>query len=183
MRLLSVDTGAKRMGWCVLDCKNLSSTVDIAVADIEYVASGVMGLTKPDDEQWQPYRLRLIRYWANEGSDLLARYNPTHFANETMPVIGVGKASAQSVLANAALSALQTIVTLRGLPIHQVAAVSVKARIGGGKSATKPKVRDGVISLLPELAYRKKDWTKSDTMDEPDAVAVGLVALGCRNPR
>lgn len=168
------------MGWCVLDCK---SPLSISVADIQYIDSGVMGLTKPDDEQWQQYRLRLIRYWANEGPDLLARFNPTHFANETMPVIGVGKASAQSVLSNAALAALQTLVTLRGIPIHQVAAVSVKARIGGGKSATKPKVRDGVISLLPELAHRKKDWTKSDKFDEPDAIGVGLVSLGCRIPR
>jgi Holliday junction resolvasome RuvABC endonuclease subunit len=176
MRLLAMDTGAKRMGWSVLDAYE-------DFTEIGYIASGVMGLDKPEDEPWQDYRLRLIRYWSIEGDQLLRTYSPTRFANETMPVIGVGKASAQSVLANAALASMQTVVNIHEIPITQVAAVSVKARIGGGRSATKPKVRDGVISLLPELARRKSDWTKADKFDEPDAIAVGLVALGARCPR
>jgi hypothetical protein len=41
------------------------------------------------------------------------------------------------------------------------------------------QVRNGVIKLLPELEPRKFEWTDSKkTMDEPDAIAVGLTQLG-----
>jgi Holliday junction resolvasome RuvABC endonuclease subunit len=174
-----MDTGAEYMGWSVLE-GNRQHDSD-PVWDLKYVDSGVLGLHREDDNPWQNYRLDLIRYWTIETDDLLFKYRPTHFANETMPIISSGKGSAQSVLANAAIATVQALMIIEGIPITQVAAVSVKARIGGGKSATKPKVRDGVISLLPELAPRKSSWTKR--MDESDAIGVGLVALGCRVAR
>lgn len=156
------------MGWSVLE------------DGPTYVDSGVLGLHREEDNSWQNYRLDLIEYWTINAYSLL-HYAPTHFANETMPIISSGKGSAQSVLANAAIATVQAMMIIEGIPIQQIAAVSVKARIGGGKSATKVGVRNGVISLLPELAARKSDWTKR--MDESDAIGVGLVALGHRVPR
>jgi Holliday junction resolvasome RuvABC endonuclease subunit len=167
-RVLSFDTGAKRMGWSVLDKGPL------------WVASGIMGLEKSEGQTFQEYRLDLIRYWVNETPTLLETYKPTSVANETIPLIGGGSAAMQSVLAASAITTVQTICFIYGVPVEQIAAVTVKARIGRVKTATKPKVRDGVISLLPELASRKSDWTKADTFDEPDAIGVGLVALGYR---
>ena len=166
-----MDVGAEYMGWAVLRMGTKPN----------YEDSGVLGLHREDDRPWQDYRLDLIEYWTVRAMDLIIDYQPTHFANETIPIISSGKGSAQSVLANAAISTVQAMMIIEKIPIQQVAAVSVKARIGGGKSATKPKVRDGVISLLPELASRKSSWTKR--MDESDAIAVGLVALGCRVQR
>jgi Holliday junction resolvasome RuvABC endonuclease subunit len=166
-----MDTGAEYMGWAVLEMTNRPT----------YVDSGVLGLHKEDDNPWQNYRLDLIKYWTKTLPPMLGLYDPTHFANETIPIISSGKGSAQSVLANVAMTTVQSFMMLEDIPITQVAAVSVKARIGGGKSATKPKVRDGVISLIPELASRKSSWAKK--FDEPDAIGVGLVALGCRVAR
>src|ERR1700756_5559208 len=162
-----MDTGAEYMGWSVLEMTSRPT----------YITSGVLGLHREEDNPWQNYRIDLISYWTTHALDLIIDHSPTHFANETMPIISSGKGSAQSVLANAAIATVQAMMIIEGIPIQQVAAVSVKARIGGSKSATKPKVRDGVISLLPELAPRKSSWTKK--FDEPDAIGVGLVALGC----
>jgi Holliday junction resolvasome RuvABC endonuclease subunit len=167
-RVLSFDTGAKRMGWSVLD------------RGPSWVDSGIMGLTKLDSQSFQEYRLALIDYWVVETPKLLDTYKPSFVANETIPLIGGGSAAMQSVLAASAVTTVQTICKIYGIPVEQIAAVTVKARIGRVKTATKPKVRDGVISLLPELAGRKSDWTKADTFDEPDAIGVALVALGYR---
>jgi Holliday junction resolvasome RuvABC endonuclease subunit len=168
MRVLSRDTGAEYMGWSVLE------------PGPTYIASGVLGLHR-GETPWQDYRLDLIEYWTVHAIDLVIDYKPTHFANETMPIISSGKGSAQSVLANAAIATVQAMMIIEGIPITQIAAVSVKARIGGGKSATKVAVRNGVFTLLPELASRKSDWVKK--FDEPDSIGVGLCALGCRVPR
>ena len=145
-----------------------------------WVDSGIMGLPKLEAQTFQEYRLALIRYWTEETPKLLDTYKPDFVANETIPLIGGGSAAMQSVLAASAITTVQTICFIYGVPVEQIAAVTVKARIGRVKTATKPKVRDGVISLLPELAPRKSDWTKADTFDEPDAIGVGLVALGYR---
>lgn len=181
-RLLAIDPGATRMGWAVLDytCENVN---DENPTSITYVASGILGFPKMEGEGWQDYRMRLIQYWAFQTEEIIQDYSPHRFANETIPVIGVGKASAQSVLANAALASVQTIIAKHHIPIQQVAAISVKARIGRDRSASKVGVRNGVIEYFPYLAPRKKDWTKSDTFDEPDAIAIGLVALLVRLAR
>lgn len=170
-RVLAFDTGAKRMGWAVID------------EGPKWVASGIMGLTKLDTQSFQEYRLALIDYWVEETPNLLQWFDPDFVANETIPLIGGGSAAMQSVLAASAVTTVQTICKIHGMKVEQIAAVTVKARVGGIKTATKPKVRDGVITLLPELAQRKSDWTKADTFDEPDAIGVGLVALGYRVKR
>lgn len=170
MRVLAFDSAALRMGWaCLTD-------------EPGYVASGIKGLAKLEDEKDQDYRLRLIEYWVDELPEMVKLYEPDLIANETLPLVGGGNFSnnVQSKLANTAISALQTMATFMGLPIRQVAAISVKARIGGGRKATKVAVRNGVFHFLPELKARKSDWSKAKAMDEPDAIGIGLTALGFR---
>ena len=174
-RVLAFDTGAKRMGWAVID-RYLGAQK--GQEEPRYLDSGIKGIEKDDGEAFQDYRLRLVRYWAAETDVLLRTFLPQFVANETIPLIGGGPAAMQSVLAASAITTVQAICAVNDVTVQQVAAITVKARIGGKKTATKPKVRDGVISLLPELASRKSDWTK--VFDESDALGVGLTALGFR---
>jgi hypothetical protein len=100
---------------------------------------------------------------------------------EALPPFGM--AGAQQYLVNVALTTVQTIAFLYDLPVAQIAAKTVHAKIAinprRAKKVTKPMVRNGVINLIPELADRKKDWTK--VFDEPDAIAVGLAYMGYHN--
>lgn len=150
--------------------------------DPVWVDSGIAEVTKGDDEKDQAYRLRLIDFWAYEGFRMLDAYRPDFVATETLPLFGgTGFTNnVQSKLAATAITTVQTVCSIDGMRVQQVAAISVKARIGGTKKASKVAVRNGVISLIPSLAPRKKDWTKAPAMDEPDACGVGLVALGYR---
>lgn len=173
MRILSFDPGAKRMGWAVLED---------GWTEPVYVASGVEWV-EPLVEGWptQRYAHHLREYWVTRAQELFNEYQPDVVANETLPTTGFGSGAAgvQSILAGGAISAVQVMAIIYELPVTQVAAVTIKARIGGKKTATKVKVRDGVFNLLPELASRKKEWVK--IFEEPDAIGVGLVALGFTN--
>lgn len=174
MRVLSFDPGAKRMGWACLEGGEGQEP--------RYLGSGIEELIKGADEKDQEYRLRLIDRWAIRGFEMLERWRPNFVANETFPLFG-GEGFSNNVqgkLAQTAITTLQTVCSIYGTPVTQVAAISVKARIGGTKKATKVAIRNGVIEFLPELAPRKKEWTTHEKMDETDAIGVGLVALGYR---
>lgn len=175
MRVLGFDAGAKRMGWGCLE-----GGPDLAP---RYLGSGIASLIADDDEKPQDYRMRLIDHWSQHGYDMLEEWKPDLVATETIPLFGSPGFSnnIQSKLAHVAVTTLHAVCSIYGTPVVQIAAISVKARIGGGKKASKVAVRNGVIALLPDLLPRKKTWTKAETMDEPDALGVGLVALGYTN--
>jgi Holliday junction resolvasome RuvABC endonuclease subunit len=173
VRVLSFDGGAFRMGWGCIEGGPKVAPV--------YIGSGIEGITKMEGEKDQAYRLRLIEFWCRTGPALLDRYEPDLVATETLPLFGGDGFSnnVQSKLVATALTTLQAMCVLHRKNVTQIAAISVKARIGGTKKASKVAVRNGVITLLPDLAPRKFDWTESKkAMDEPDALGVGLVALG-----
>lgn len=172
MRVLALDPGAKRMGWACLG----DAGTDNPAKYPKYYGSGVIGLTRGASEAYQTYRLRLIWHIAQEIDALMMLHQPSHFVSETLPVKGYNNMS-QPFLAMTAITVAQTIIsTTFGMALNQIAAPTVKVRIGGDKKASKVKVRNGVLHLLPELQPKKSRWVKE--FDEPDAIAVGLTFLG-----
>ena len=172
MRVMSFDSGAERMGWSVLEGDGETAPV--------YIDSGIVRFHRGGME-WQPYKLRLIEYWTYVAPAMFENYKPDAIACETLPAVGGGNfvAATQSELGKAAIVTVMAMAFERDIPVYQVAAVTVKTRIGGKKDATKTQVRNGVIRLLPELEPRKFEWTDAKkTMDEPDALGVGLTQLG-----
>lgn len=169
MRLLAYDSGAERMGWACLAGDGLTAPV--------YVASGIARFPR-GKKDYQPYKLELIENWTYVGPAMFSEYNPDAIVCETLPAVGFNNAI-QAELAKAATTTVQAMAFERSIPVFQIAAITVKTRIGGKKNATKVQVRNGVIDFLPELEPRKFEWTDAKkTMDEPDAIGVGLAHLG-----
>lgn len=161
MKVLAFDPGASRMGFAVLE------------SGPKYVDSGIVSVTKTDDETYQAYRLRLIHFWANKTSNMLRSIKPDSVVCEIVPVKGFSDPS-QAYLAGAAIGAVQAICALRKVPSTVVSAASVKVAVAEHK-ASKVQIRNAVIEAFPELEPRRKDWTK--VFDESDAIAIGLCYL------
>lgn len=168
-RGLSYDSGAERMGFACLEGDGESSPV--------YIDSGISKVPK-GKMQYQPYKLHLISEWTWRAPAMFVRYKPDFIVCETMPAVGFNNTT-QAELAKAAIITVMAMAFERDIPVFQIAATTVKKHIGGSGKASKVKVRDGVIYFLPELASRKYEWQESKkTMDEPDAIGVGLAKLG-----
>lgn len=177
MRVLSYDTGAERMGWSVLEGDGATAPT--------YIDSGIAKFPR-HKKDFQPYKLDLIQHWTYLAPYHINTYKPDAIACEILPAVGGGNfvAATQSELAKAATVTVMAMAFERDIPVYQVAAVTVKKRIGGKQGATKTQVRNGVIDFLPVLEPRKFEWTDAKkTMDEPDAIAVGLVQLGYQKLR
>jgi Holliday junction resolvasome RuvABC endonuclease subunit len=159
------------MGVAILDYDEKTNVV-------EYVYSTYWETHKPDSMKYQEYRLRVVQEMVENAEQLFAFHEPDQVACEVLPVRGFTNSS-QVFLAHAALAAVQGIAFAFGAQVTQVAAVTVKKRIGGSPKATKVAVRNGVLQLLPELAPKKSKWTK--VFDESDAIAIGLTTLGYSN--
>lgn len=169
MKILGYDSGAERMGFSCLEGDGTTAPV--------YIDSGIVRFHR-GDQDYQPYKLKLIEYWTFVAPSHFALYDPDAIVCETLPAVGFGNA-VQAELAKAAIITVMAMAIERDIPVYQIAAVTVKTRIGGHKNATKVQVRNGVIKLLPELEPRKFEWTDAKkTMDEPDALGVTLTQLG-----
>jgi Holliday junction resolvasome RuvABC endonuclease subunit len=171
MRVLGIDPGAERCGWAVLE------------DGPTYVASGISGLPRTRNGKkalYQEYRLSLIDYWVGEAHRLL-KTRPDVVVSEVVPVATSPGSNfilaAQSQLAATVVTTIQVLATLDGIAVKQISAGTMKRKIGGVKDATKPRVRNGVLSIVPELAPRRRDFMK--VFDETDAIAIGLTELGC----
>jgi Holliday junction resolvasome RuvABC endonuclease subunit len=178
MALLSIDGGAERLGWGILEREGNRPV---------YLDSGLVSFAQKDfGGTFQDYRLALIRHYVDHltrpGSIFDDSFMPvTEMVAEVLPAIGFGN-PVQAYLANVALTVVQTIAVLADVPMSQISARTVQSRIAvgrKGKKITKVQVRNGVLRQLPELEHRKKEWTK--IFDEPDALAVGLSYLGFAN--
>ncbi len=170
MKVLSLDPGAKRMGFAVV--------IGDGTSPPRVARSGYTGLAKDDGVTYHSYRMHLIHYFETWASDMLDRHMPDALVNETLPVKGFNDMS-QALLAATAITTVQTVAISKRIVVSQLHASSVKVAMTGSGRATKVKVRNGVIELVPELAIRKSGWTKE--FDEPDAIAVGLTFLGYDN--
>lgn len=180
MIVLSFDPGAERMGYAVLEQgKN---------KDIKRLGYGQLGVQRQRNKQnkqeaYHEYRMKVIDFWLEEAPILINSFKPDIIVNEIVPVVGGGNfvVATQSQLASTAITVVQTVAKQIGVPIEQIGATTVKAKIGGGKKATKVAVRNGVFKIMPELEVHKKEWTK--VFDISDAFAIGLTHLGCDNGR
>lgn len=170
MKVLAFDPGAERCGYA---CIKMGP---------DYIGSGIVALARGKDgkkpEPYQSYRLRLIQYWIKETFHLIQRYEPDLIVTETIPVVGGGNfvLATQSQLAGTVATTIQAIAFLHGLPVEQIGATTVKKAIGSTAKATKVKVRNGVLKLLPDQSDRAKDW--KTVFDESDAIAIALTRLG-----
>jgi Holliday junction resolvasome RuvABC endonuclease subunit len=167
VKILALDPGAKRMGWAILS-QDSGGPV--------YWNSGVAGVERTV-ETYHTYRLLLIdhfQYWARS---MIDDHQPDVVVSELLPVKGFRDMS-QALLAGTAITTVQA-VAINKVVVAQVAVQRIKVAIGRSVRASKVKVREGVIQLLPELEPHRKNWTK--VFDEPDAIAVGLTYLGCEN--
>ncbi len=168
MKVMSIDPGALRAGWAVL-------TKD---PDLEYVDSGVYWCRRGETEAFQKYRMRLAGEWQEASTSLLEYFEPDHLINETVPSRGA-PINEQLYLANVMLSTLHATALRLGIPITQVSARTVQKAIairGNSKGVTKPQVRNGVLSHIPQLKSRAKEFVK--IFEETDALAIGLWFLG-----
>lgn len=156
--MLSFDPGATRMGFALLE------------SGPKYLDSGIIGLSRDNDEKYHAYRLRLIHFWANQSAKMFRKMKPDVVVSEIVPIKGFSDPS-QAYLAGAAINTVHAIASIKKIENHVVSAASVKVAVAKHK-ATKAQVRDGVINLLPALEARRKGWTK--IFDEPDAIAIGL---------
>lgn len=175
--VLSFDSGAARMGWA-----SVGLAAGLYQMQVPYYhMSGVLPLER-EGKKFQEYRKDLIAELCESIPVLFDFVNPDEIVNETIPAVGGGNfvAAAQSYLANTAITVVQTLATQAGIPWRQIGATTVQAQIAIGRrkgsKTTKVMVRNGVIAYLPELEPRKSNWVK--IFDEPDAIAVGLAALG-----
>lgn len=165
MKILSLDSGAKRAGWAVLE------------DGPTYIFSEVVHFPRGDKEAYQFYRVNLANLWVKETKRLITIYQPDLVVCEIVPVYGMNDA-AQGYLANVMATTVYATALCCGVKASQVSAVKVQNAIGikgKTKKMTKPQVRNGVLAMLPELEGRRKDWVK--IFEEPDAIAIGLYTL------
>lgn len=177
MRVLGIDGGAERLGWAIVEDGSNGPV---------YLGSGLVKMPR-DKGVFQEYRLEFIeayvRALTKPGSILdQSLLEVDEVVNETVPAVGSFRGT-QMYLVNVGITVIQTLAIERGIKVSQIGATTVQSMIVGkrakGVKVTKPQVRNGVISLLPELAPRKRDWVKH--FDEPDAIAVALAHLGYKN--
>ena len=152
------------MGW---------SVIQAGPTEPKYIASGVLEIPRNDKEPYQKYRARVIERSAHWYYQIAYKHEFYLLAYETIPVKGFRDMS-QALLAGAGITAIHACAVVETVPVTQVAAPSVKARIAGSNRATKVGVRKGVQRFLPELDV--PGWPQYP--DESDAVAIGLTALG-----
>jgi Holliday junction resolvasome RuvABC endonuclease subunit len=167
-RVLAFDPGGERCGWAALRPGPI------------YIASGISAYPRPDNgvnAQFQVHRLKLIDHWLSKAYDLVTLYEPETVVTEIVPV-GEGAARWQLALAATVATTIQCISKLEGIEVVQIGAGKVKKRIGGVKDASKVKVRNGVIELLPELVSRRREWIDTKVYDETDAIGLGLAQMG-----
>lgn len=169
LRCLAYDSGALRMGWGVIDGDGETAPT--------YVDSGILGFPQ-EGYKYQEHKLRIVQYWVVMAPAMFVRYKPDLICAETLPAVGFNNMT-QAELAKAAIITVLAMAFERSIPVYQMSAGTVKKQIGGSKDASKVAVRNGVVKLLPVLEPRRMEWQESKkTMDEPDALGVGLTKLG-----
>lgn len=178
MITLGIDGGAERLGWSLLE------RVD---GKPVYLDSGLVALPyKTSGLTFQEYRLALTEFYVDHLTRPGSVFDPSYLkveqvVTEILPPVGFSN-GVQAYLVNVALTIVQSLAILAGVPVYQIGATTVQKHIAinkVSKKVSKVQVRNGVFELLPELRPRKSEWTK--VFDEPDAIAVALAFLGFKN--
>lgn len=171
MRALAIDPGAERCGWAVLE----HGPVMIDSGIIRFPREGM---------DFQKYRVALEWFFYDAFEQVMDYHDVDVAVNETIPAVGGGNfvVATQSYLANCVVATYHVCAYKRGLPVVQQGATTMQSRIalrsGKGKKVSKVQVRNGVVSIMPSLKPRVREWTKE--FDEVDAIAHGLTYLGYR---
>lgn len=167
-RVLSIDPGALRLGYSIIERDHLG---------FRLVVSGVFGLTREDNENFQVYKKRLLEYWYHQSTILLKSVDIDEVVFEQVPAVGGGNfVGPQSELVKMVVTVLQLRCLDYNIPYRELTARTIKSNLTGNSRATKVQVRNAVISAFPELEPRKAELTK--VADESDAIGIGLVAHG-----
>lgn len=172
-RILGIDSGAKRCGLSFIDTNLEGDGLTLHFA-------GAMGQEADLKEKYGEHRRRLVRFWTDNLAALFDAWGPTIVICETVPITGAANASGQRLKALMVVVVAQVLCEQRDIRFLEVGANTVKKRVTGIGDATKPKVREAVIEVFPELADRRKEMTA--TPDISDAVAVALVGAGYERP-
>ena len=150
------------------------------------VDSGVAANERAKDEPYQAFKQRIIRYWIEEFPAYISFLSEEGFggeifvASETVPAATSGGnfiAATQSELVKAAIVACQVIAYQHGVEWQELGATTIKKAVAGNGKATKIKVANANMNVFPELKEQERDL-KDNRIDESDAIAVGLAALG-----
>lgn len=172
-RCLGIDPGGVRMGWAVI-----ANAHDYF--EPKYIASGTHGLRREKDEDFQPYKLRLVEHFTIKAESTLMDYLPVVVVNEIIPAVGGGNfiAATQSELAKVSATIYQSAGYASGLKVAQFGATTIKKALTNNGKASKVSVRNAVIEFFPELAHRKQAWQAGkEGFDESDAIAIALTYI------
>lgn len=169
-KVIGIDSGAKKCGFA---CLGLSHETILIWAD-------AIGQETDPGEKYGEARRRLVQDWTNFLADLFDEWTPQMVVCETVPITGAANASGQRLKALMVVVVAQVLCVQRGILFLEVAANTVKLKVTGKGDSTKPKIREAVIEIFPELADRRKEMTA--TPDISDAIAVALTGVGydCR---
>lgn len=173
-RILSIDPGAKRFGWAIVDF-DINENM---VYEPSYVSSGVLGIERGLEETYVVFKNRLISFFIPEFEKLLKEYQPDLVVFEFLPIANVKGNIAQRVLVFAVATVAQTICIQSEIPFKEIAATTIKKCICGSMRATKVQIRNAVLKTFPQLEPRKKEIIA----DESDAIAVALAWMSEGNP-
>lgn len=165
-RVLSIDPGARRFGWAVID---FDINEDVTY-EPSYVSSGVLGLERSIEETYVTFKNRLISYAVPEFGALIEEYNPDLVVFEFLPIVNVRGNIGQRVLGFAFATVAQTLCVQNEIEFQEIASTSIKKIICGNIKATKGQIKNAVIDAFPQLESRKKEIVA----DESDAIAVAL---------
>lgn len=165
-RILSIDPGAKRLGWAVIDF----DINEEMVYEPSYVSSGVTGLTRGDDETYTTFKNRLIFFFIPEFESLLNEYKPDLIVFEYLPISNTIGNIGQRVLAFAVATTSQVLCIQNKIEYKEIGATTIKRTLCGSMRATKTQIKNVVIESFPQLEPRRKEIAP----DETDAIAVAL---------
>lgn len=165
MRILGIDPGAKRLGIAIVSLDK----------GPELIHSEIIGLERTITDSYQSYKLRIIEAFVAKAFSICKEFSPNILVSEIVPSKGFNH-SAQAQLANTGATSFLCVAYLSQIRVEQISAITVKKKLTGNKNATKPMIRNKVLSIFPELQSRKDDF--KTVFDETDAIAIALVGGG-----
>lgn len=169
-KIIGIDSGAKKCGFACI------SNTWAEEVGLSLIWADSIGQEAEVGEKYGEHRRRLVGDWTNFLAGLFDEWTPSLVVCETVPITGAANASGQRLKALMVVVVAQVLCVQRGIVFTEVGANTVKKCLTGNGLATKPKIREAVIDVFPELAERRKEMIQEP--DISDAVAVALTGAG-----
>lgn len=164
MRLLSIDPGFKRFGYCIFD------------EDAKIVEHGIYSTRERNkDEKYQQYLNAGIYDMYHWFGELLEDKEVTNIVSEIVPPIsnkGNFGVSPQVPLVISVMAVCKIMAYEDEIEWLDISARSVKSILTGDSSVSKAIMRRFVIEQYPEIVKGRK--LTDIPFDETDAIAVGM---------